>query len=158
MHCLCSPVHCLHSDLPGDGVSVCVRVCVLCVGCVSMSLLWSEMTLRSRAILPTVNIIQYHPTGINMVVLLLAEMCCCSGFSARRHFLAPTRFLLGMCRMMADDTDLPQERLGRGLSFGSVVSSASFCTRVCLLDYSVYLCLSLTVIPLLQCLFNKRIK
>lgn len=57
-----------------------------------MSLLWSEMTLRSTAILPTVNIIQYHPTGINMVVLLLAEMCCCSSFSARRHFFGTNSF------------------------------------------------------------------
>lgn len=132
MHCLRSPCSLSDSDLPAAGVGVCART--MRVGCVSMSLLWSEMTFRSTAILPTVNIIQYHPTGINMLVLLLAEMCCCSSFSARRHFLAPTRFLLGMCWMTADDTDLPQGRLGRGLSFGSVVSCVIFFVRVCLLD------------------------
>lgn len=79
---------------PGAGVSVYVCVCVgaMRVRCVSMSLLWSEMTLRSPAILPTVNIIQYHPTGINMVVLLLAEMCCCSSFSARATFFGTNSF------------------------------------------------------------------
>lgn len=115
-------------------------VCV-CVGCVSMSLLWSEMTLRSAAILPTVNIIQYHPTGINMVVLLLAEMCCCSSFLSQQHFLAPTRFLLGGCvRWWLMIQIYRKKGWAAVLSSGSVVSRVSFCTctRVRLLDYSVY--------------------
>lgn len=118
------------------------RVCVcVCVGCVSMSLLWSEMTLRSAAILPTVNIIQYHPTGINMVVLLLAEMCCCSSFLSQQHFLAPTRFLLGGCvRWWLMIQIYRKKGWAAVLSSGSVVSRVSFCTctRVRLLDYSVY--------------------
>lgn len=59
-------------------------------------------------------------------------------FQRGRHFLAPTRFLSGMCWMTADDTDLPQERLGRGwveLWFSG--SECEVIVRVCLLDYSV---------------------
>lgn len=150
MHCLHSPVHCLHSDQPGAGVDPCV-----CVGCVSMSLLWSEMTLRSAAILPTVNIIQYHPTGINMLVLLLAEMCRCSSFAAPRHFLAPTRFLLGMFPAMADGTDLPRGRFGPAAPVWRL--PVEFFVHVRLLDYR-YLYASLALIPLVLHLFNKMIK
>lgn len=57
MHCLRSPAHCLHSNLPSTDV-VCVCVFDACWMCVSMSLLWSEMTLRNTAILPNS---QYHP-------------------------------------------------------------------------------------------------
>lgn len=60
--------------------------------------------------------------------------------------------------MMADDTDLPQESLSWGLSFGSAGLRVRFRTRVCLPDYGVCLSLSRAVIPLLQCLFNKTIK
>ena len=75
-----SPLSCSLSALQ------CTPACVMCVGCVSMSLLWLEMTLWNTAILSTVNIIQYHPTGINVVVLLLAEICCCFRFSPRGIF------------------------------------------------------------------------
>lgn len=110
------------------------------VGCVSMSLLWSEMTLRSTAILPTVNIIQYHSNWNQHGGVVIGW---------NEFFLPPTRFLLGMCWMMAHDTDLLQERLGWGLSFGRVVLRVCLCKRVSFCA-CVYLYVSLTVISLFK--------
>lgn len=63
--------------------------------CARVSLPQSEMTLGDAAILPeTVNIIQYQATGINsaLLLLLVAEMCCCFSLSARQRFF-PSFFL-----------------------------------------------------------------
>lgn len=64
--------------------------------CARVSLPQPEMTLGEAAILPeTVNIIQYQATGINsarLLLLLLAEMCCCFSLSARQRFF-PSVFL-----------------------------------------------------------------
>lgn len=131
---VCTPLFIVCTPICPALVSVCVCVCA----CTLMSLLWSEMTLRNTAILPTVNIIQYHPTGINMVVLLLAEMCCCFSFSAWRRFLAPPCFLLGMCWVLGDDRDLRQG-VGVGVLGGVAGDNVSYlcvfvglqCVSVC---------------------------
>lgn len=151
-----SPLSCSLSTLQ-SAWHWCQRVCLMRVGCVCRCPCFGRKWLwETQQYSPTVNIIQYHPTGINMVVLLLAEMCCCFSLSEWPHFLAPTCFLLGMCWMMADGRDLPQERLSwGGLSFVPLLWSGSLCARVCLLDYTVC---RLSVIPLLQCSFNKTSK
>lgn len=123
-------------------VSVCTCVCVSvrCVldvcrcPCFGRKWLWEAQQYSRQSI------------SSNITPLESTWWCCywlkCVAapvFQRGRHFLAPTRFLSGTCWMTADDTDLLQERLGRGwveLWFSG--SECEVIVRVCLLDYSVY--------------------
>lgn len=59
--------------------------------------------------------------------------------------------------MMADDTDLPQERLGRGAEFWFSGFTCEFLYMyTCAFVESQ--CVSFAVAPLTQCLFNKKSK
>lgn len=101
------PVHCQRRDRPAL-VSLCVRRLVWMCADV-LALVGNDFERHSN----TPNS-QYHPISaawnqhggvvIGWNVLLL-------GVSARPQLLAAALFLLATCRMTADDTDLPQEKV-----------------------------------------------
>lgn len=135
--------------------------CVWCVlGCVSMSLLWSEMTLRNTEMLPTVNIIQYHPTGINIAILLLAEnVSLLQFFSVAALFGAD---LFPASDVLNDHWWLIiNECCKKGwVKVWALVDwflDVSY-VHVCLSDSSVCLYVILTGVSLLQCLSIKMSK